>query len=124
MGSPRADLHPKKVFYLGAMCEQRYHGVVATALGRACWKTYVGLPDHGGLRHAALAALGVSLMNSGRDEEALAPLEADYEICKRIGCPADIISSLNNYAAVCSKIGQKEKAAALSRKLYAAARPS
>ena len=26
------------------LCEQRYHGVVACALGWACWKTYVGRP--------------------------------------------------------------------------------
>ena len=27
------------------LCEQRYHGVMCCALGWACWKTYVGLPE-------------------------------------------------------------------------------
>ena len=27
------------------LCEQLYHGVVAGALGWACWKTYVGRPE-------------------------------------------------------------------------------
>ena len=27
------------------LCEQRYHSVVACALGWACWKTYVGRPE-------------------------------------------------------------------------------
>ena len=29
-----------------SLCEQRYHGVVCCALGWACWKTYVGRPEH------------------------------------------------------------------------------
>ena len=28
-----------------SLCEQEYHGVVACALGWACWKTYVGRPE-------------------------------------------------------------------------------
>ena len=27
------------------LCEQKYHGLVACALGWACWKTYVGRPE-------------------------------------------------------------------------------
>ena len=28
-----------------SLCEQDYHGVVACALGWACWKTYVSRPE-------------------------------------------------------------------------------
>ena len=37
-------------WYTCSLCEQKYHGVVACALGWACWKTYVGRPEDGQLR--------------------------------------------------------------------------
>ena len=43
-----------------SLCEQRYHGVVARALGWACWKTYVGRPEADQVRLTALTQLAVA----------------------------------------------------------------
>ena len=41
-----------------SLCEQDYHGVVACALGWACWKTYVGRPETDQARLMAMGSLG------------------------------------------------------------------
>ena len=58
------------------LCEQDYHGVVACALGWACWKTYLGRPETDNLRHSAMTILGVGLNAVNRHEEQLEILEA------------------------------------------------
>ena len=45
--------------------EQHYHGVVACALGWACWKTYVERPGADGIRGAAMSVLGSGLHEAG-----------------------------------------------------------
>ena len=44
-----------------SLCEQKYHGVVACALGWACWKTYVG----GGWRRTGLGRLSMTVLGNG-----------------------------------------------------------
>ena len=39
-----------------SMCEQDYHGVVAGALGWACWKTCLGRPEEDWARRSAIGA--------------------------------------------------------------------
>ena len=43
------------------LCEQHHHGAVESALGWACWKTYVGRPAGDHLRNIALQILADSL---------------------------------------------------------------
>ena len=40
------------------LCKQDYHGVVACALGWACWKTYLGRPERDSNRQLAMSVLG------------------------------------------------------------------
>ena len=54
-----------------SLCEQRYHGVVACALGWACWKTYVGRPEADQLGRMAMTVLGNGLSDAGHHEDAL-----------------------------------------------------
>ena len=53
-----------------SLCEQKYHGVVACALGWACWKTYVGRPEGDWNRGAAMTLLGNGLLNANHNEDA------------------------------------------------------
>ena len=46
-----------KRWYTCSLCEQQYHGVVACALGWACWKTYLGRPETAELRRGAMTQL-------------------------------------------------------------------
>ena len=50
-----------------SLCEQNYHGVVACALGWACWKTYCDSV----FGHVALNLLATSMMKDERWEEGL-----------------------------------------------------
>ena len=59
-----------------SLCEQKYHGVVACALGWACWKTYVGRPEGDWVRVAAMTAVGNGLHDADLYEDALSVKEA------------------------------------------------
>ena len=58
------------------LCEQRYHGVVACALGWACWKTYVGRPEADFARCAAMNSLGDGLTDAEHYEDSVTVREA------------------------------------------------
>ena len=44
-----------------SLCEQKYHGVVACALGWACWKAHLGRAETDPLRRTAIGQLGNGL---------------------------------------------------------------
>jgi len=70
-----------------SLCEQDHHGVVSCALGWACWKTYVGLPEADWRRFAAMYGLahGLSELKTRRGaEEALTIFEACLATVLRI----------------------------------------
>ena len=54
-------------WYKCSLCEQSYHGVVACALGWACWKTYLGRPEGDLVRRMAMT-LGNGLADGPRLE--------------------------------------------------------
>ena len=54
-----------------SLCEQEYHGVVACALGWACWKAYVGRPEAGRARMHGDDMLGNGLDDAEHHEDAL-----------------------------------------------------
>ena len=67
-----------------SLCEQRYHGVVACALGWACWKTRG--PAGGGLvRLSAMTQLGNGLSAADHHEDALSVREAELAMRRRLG---------------------------------------
>ena len=53
-----------------SLCEQRYHGVVACALGWACWKTYVGRSETDQVRAMAMTLLGNGLFQASHYQDA------------------------------------------------------
>ena len=70
-----------------SLCEQQYHGVVACAVGWACWKTYVGRPETDKSRRFAMTELANGLGMAGRHEEELSVREAELSTLRRIGAP-------------------------------------
>ena len=57
-------------WYTCSLCRHQYHGVVACALGWACWKTYLGRPEGDQPRRLALNQLGNGLIFAGHHEDA------------------------------------------------------
>ena len=72
-------------WYTCRLCEQGYHGVVACALGWACWKTYLGRPETDVVRRLAMNQLGNGLCDGDHDEDALSVREADLSTQRRLG---------------------------------------
>ena len=92
-------------------CEQKYHGVVACALGWACWKTYVGRPETDEIRGCAMNVLGRGLHEAEHDEDALSVQEALLFMLRRLGVPEEtILATQSNLATTYSSLGRKEEA--------------
>ena len=107
-------------WYICGLCEQRYHGVVACALGWACWKTYSG-PARARCSDliSAMRLLGLGLMEAKRHDEALSVTEAELAILRRIGAPEDqMLMVQSNLAMTYKKIGRLEEALNLYRDVY------
>ena len=73
------------------LCEQGHHGVVACALGWACWKTYVGRPETDEVRVMAMNQLGNGLSAAGHHEDALPVREAELSMMRRLGASEENI---------------------------------
>ena len=101
------------------LCEQGYHGVVACALGWACWKTYVGRPETYGIRRTAMSMLGNGLANAGHHEDELSVREAELAIERRLDAPEEhILVVQGNLAVTYYKLGHIEKALSIERDVY------
>ena len=72
-------------WYKCSMCEQRYYGAVACALGWACWKTYLGRPETDRIRLTAIAQLAGGLFAASLFEDALPVQEAELSLLRRLG---------------------------------------
>jgi hypothetical protein len=106
-----------------SLCEQQYHGVVACALGWACWKTYVGRPeadvDAVVTRFMALTLLGAGLNDAGHHEDALTVQEAELSTRRRVGAPEEIVLvAQNNLANTYQTLGRSIEALPLRRDVY------
>ena len=100
-------------------CEQKYHGVVACALGWACWKTYVGRPETDEIRGCAMNVLGRGLHEAEHDEDALSVQEALLFMLRRLGVPEEtILATQSNLATTYSSLGRKEEASQMYREVY------
>ena len=102
-----------------SLCKQNYHGVVACALGWACWKTYVGRPERDQVRCMALRVLGNGLLLADHLEDACSVAEIDLSTLRRIGAPEDyILVSQNNLAGTYQVVGRVEEALRIQRDVY------
>ena len=100
-------------------CEQKYHGVVACALGWACWKTYVGRPETDEIRGCAMNVLGRGLHEAEHDEDALSVQEALLFMLRRLGVPEEtILATQSNIATTYDNLGRFEEALRIRRDVY------
>ena len=100
-------------------CEQNYHGIVACALGWACWKTYVGRPETDQIRVSATRLLGNVLFDAGDHEDALLARQAELSLMKRVGAPGDHMLAVQTRVGYSyNALGRNEEALPLQRDVY------
>jgi hypothetical protein len=103
-----------------SLCEQDYHGVVAHALGWACWKTYVGRPEDDWAQQLAMTRLGNGLTEADLHEDALAVREAELAMMKRIDAPEhSFLVTQSNLANTYRSLGRLAESMLLRRQIYA-----
>jgi hypothetical protein len=102
-----------------SLCEQSYHGVVACALGWACWKTYVGRPETDQPRRLAMTQLGNGLSAVHHYEDALSVQEAELAMKRRIGAPESQMLLVQTCLANShARLGRDEQASNMLRNVY------
>jgi len=101
------------------LCVQEHHGVVACALGWACWKTYVGRAERDVSRIMAMGALGNGLSDANRHEDALIVQEAELAMKRRVGASEEsLLVVQTNLASTYRSLGRLEEALRLRRGIY------
>ena len=92
-----------------SLCEQEYHGVVACALGWACWKTYVGRPERVRDQIDAMNLLGNGLRLAKHHADALTVQEAELSMKRRLGdSENNILVVQSNLAGTYEMLGRPE----------------
>ena len=100
------------------LCEQHHHGAVESALGWACWKTYVGRPAGDHLRNIALQILADSLHDQS---SRLAILELILDRLKtETDDPTRLLYVRAQIAKCLARLERNEEALALQREIYEA----
>jgi hypothetical protein len=108
-----------KRWHTCSLCEQRHHGVVACALGWACWKTYVGRPERDLPRHLAMKQLGNGLSAAEHHADALAVKEAQLSMLRRLGAPEEAMLAVQgNLAITYHELGRLDESNRMLRDLY------
>ena len=98
------------------LCEQRYHGVVACALGWACWKTYLSRPERDWARQSASRQLGAGLFHAKRYEDALLVYQAELSMIMRNREPLEqVLITQNNLASTYQVLGREQEALPMLR---------
>ena len=101
------------------LCERDYHGVVACALGWACWKTYVGRPEADRFRRLAMHVLLSGLCEAEEYEDALSVGEAQLSTLRRVGVIGEnILVAQGALAVLYQNVGRNEEALHLRRDVY------
>ncbi|CAH0373114.1 unnamed protein product [Pelagomonas calceolata] len=102
-----------------SLCGQNYHGVVACALGWACWKTYVDRSETDEARKMAINVLGNGLYEARHYEESLSVKEAELSMRRRVGASKqNMLGMQNNLAGVYRMLGRDEHATRMLRDIY------
>ena len=106
-------------WYTCRLCEQDHHGVVACALGWACWKTYLGRPETDEVRRLAMNQLGNGLCDGDHDEDALSVREADLSTRLRLGdSEGNLLAAQSNLALSYQLLGRFEEGLRMRRDVY------
>ena len=104
-------------------CGQKFHGVVAHALGWACWKTYAGRPEVDFLGDNAMCNLGLGLMEVDKHNDARVVFEAQLAQLRHpmiLHIPESAILDVQTNLSACyGNLGLNEKALALFREMHA-----
>ena len=102
-----------------SLCGQDYHGVVACALGWACWKTYVGRPETDQIRILAMNLLGNGLSSANHHEDALSVQDAHLSMLRRLGASAgQRLDVQNNLAETYKMLGRLDEALRMRRDIF------
>ena len=104
------------------MCKQHYHGMAINALGWACWKSYVGLPEADDKRCAALRALSHCIAVDDRDgASAICIHQANIDSVRRFMPDEEglLLHATTNLALAYKSVGRDSEALALQREVYA-----
>ena len=102
-----------------SLCEQKYHGVVACALGWACWKTYVGRPESDPVRMGAMRQVANGLAAVDHDEDALTVEEAQLSLMRRLDYSEEgLLTMQENLAVSYARLGRVEEALLMQRDVY------
>ena len=108
-----------KRWYTCSLCEQQYHGVVACALGWACWKTYVGRPEADFIRGLAISVLGNGLSDAKHHKDALTVGKAELSMMRRLGATEEnVLAAQSNLAITYQQLRRDEEALSLRRDAY------
>ena len=115
----KAENERHRRWYNCNLCKQDHHGVVACALGWACWKTYLGRPETDRLRCMALTELGSGLSQGGHHEDALAVKETELATKRRLGASErNILVVQNNLATTYHALGRLDEALSVRQEVY------
>ena len=102
-----------------SLCKQDYHGVVACALGWACWKTYVGRPESDPVRMSAMRQVANGLAAVDHDEDALTVEEAQLSLMRRLDYSEEgLLTMQENLAVSYARLGRVEEALLMQRDVY------
>ena len=102
-----------------SMCKQDYHGVVACALGWACWKLYAGRPETDQVRGMAMSVVGNGLHDAKHYEDALSVQEAQLSMMRRRGAPEEqVLVVQGNLAISYGELGHHEKTLSMEQDVY------
>ena len=101
------------------LCKQDYYGIVRTALGWACWKTYLGRPETDPARAGAMNVLGNGLLETGQYDDALSVKETEVAILQRIKARVQhILDVQGNLAVTYATLERYELALRMKRIVY------
>ena len=102
------------------LCWQRYHGVVACALGWRCWQTYAMLHPGDIRRFMAMGILGSALIEGKRSKEALSLFQTSLADCRLYfkSYPPTVLHNRQSIARCYNKLGQHNKALKIQRDLF------
>jgi hypothetical protein len=106
-------------WYSCSLCEQKYHGVVACALGWACWKMYVGRSEVDWSRLMTMNVLGHGLTAAEHHEDALNVREAELSMRRRLGqSEHNMLVAQMNLAITYRALGRLDEASRMQRDVY------
>jgi len=98
------------------LCKQDYYGIVRTALGWACWKTYLGRPELHWAPTSAMMQLGNGLLETGQYDDALSVKETELAMMRRLGESAEnILTTQGNLAVTYAILERHELALRMKR---------